>query len=430
MNVKVADFDGVNPTVVPARRRALLRDHDFRLLWIGETVSQAGSAMTVVALPLVAITVVGASPLVLGVLTACAWLPALLISLPAGAWVDQVGRRPVMQAANLASAVLFLSVPVAAWIGALTVAHLAVVAFGGGVARVFFRTAFQAYVPTVLPRGRLTAGNAWLSGSESASEVVGPGLAGVVAQALGAVSVLVVDGLSFVVSAACLWRIRATELAGRRRDNTGLFSRIRAGVRYVFDDRYLRTTALFASTGNLTQAAVQTLLLVFLLRTVGQPAGTAGLLLAAMGAGGLAGALLAAPLANRFGTARALLGVEAVTVPFGLLIPLTTAGPRLALFPIGLTVMFAGVTAGSIITRSFRQQYVPDDMLARTGATMTVLAFGAIPIGALAGGWLASTIGVRTALWLLCAALLLPVLVLVYSPIRHRRDLPVREAVR
>jgi predicted MFS family arabinose efflux permease len=149
-----------------------------------------------------------------------------------------------------------------------------------------------------------------------------------------------------------------------------------------------------------------------------------------MGAGGLVGALLAAPLADRFGTARALLGVEAVTVPFGLLIPLTGAGPRLALFPIGLTVMFAGVTAGSIIARSFRQQYVPDDMLARTGATMTVLAFGAIPVGALAGGWLASTVGIRDALWLLCAALLLPVLVLVYSPIRHRRDLPVREAGR
>src|SRR5690349_3076743 len=94
-------------------RRALLRDRDFRLLWVGETVSQAGSAMTVVALPLVAITVLDASPLVLGVLTACAWLPSLLISLPAGAWVDQVGRRSVMQAANVAAAVLFVSVPVA-----------------------------------------------------------------------------------------------------------------------------------------------------------------------------------------------------------------------------------------------------------------------------------------------------------------------------
>jgi predicted MFS family arabinose efflux permease len=253
---------------------------------------------------------------------------------------------------------------------------------------------------------------------------VGPGLAGLLAQALGAVSVVFLDALSFLVSAACLWRIRVTEPAGRRRDNTGLISRIRAGVRYVFDDPYLRTTALFASLGNLTQAAVQTLLLVFLLRTVGQPGGTAGLLLAAMGAGGLIGALLAARLADRFGTARTLLWVEAVTVPFGLLIPMTGAGKSLVLFPIGLTVVFAGVTAGAIIARSFRQQYVPDEMLARTGATMTVLAFGAIPVGALAGGWLASTVGVREALWLLCVALLLPVLVLVLSPIRGRRDLP------
>ena len=410
--------------VVQHRRRSVLRDRDFRLLWVGETVSQAGSAMTVIALPLVAITVLGAAPIVLGFLTACAWLPALLVSLPAGAWVDQVGRRSVMQAANVVSAALFISVPVAAWIGTLTVAHLAAVAFGGGVARVFFRTALQAYVPTVVPKARLTAANSWLSGSESGSEVVGPGLAGLLAQAFGAVSAVLVDGLSFLVSAWCLRRIEATEPAGRRRDNTGLLSRIRAGVRYVFADRYLRTTALFASLGNLTQAAVQTLLLVFLIRTVGQPAGTAGLLLAGMGAGGLLGAVLAARVAERLGTARALLWAEAVTVPFGLLIPLTGTGQRLLLFPIGLTVMFAGVTAGSIIARGWRQGYVPDAMLARTGATVTVLVLGAIPVGALAGGWLASILGIRDALWILCTALLLPVLVLVLSPIRGRRDLP------
>jgi MFS family permease len=416
---------GLNALVAPARHGPPLRHPDFRLLWAGETVSQAGSAMTVVALPLVAITILDASPIVLGLLTASAWLPSLLISLPAGAWVDQTGRRAVMQAANIASAALFVSVPVAAWSGALTVAHLAAVAFAGGVARVFFRTAFQAYVPTVVPKSRLTAANSWLSGSESASEVVGPSLAGLLAQAFGAVSAVLLDGLSFLVSAICLSRIQTAEPAGRHRDNAGLLARIRAGVRYVFSDRYLRTTALFASFGNLTQAAVQTLLLVFLVRTVEQPVGTAGLLLAGMGAGGLAGAVLAARIADRFGTARALLWSEAVTVPFGLLIPLTGPGPRLALFPIGLTVMFAGVTAGSIIARGWRQGYVPDGMLARTGATMTVLALGAIPFGALAGGWLASTIGIRDALWILCAALLLPVLVL--SPLRGRRDLPTRE---
>jgi predicted MFS family arabinose efflux permease len=416
---------GADTLVVPAHRRPLLGDRDFRLLWVGETVSQAGSAMTVVALPLVAITVLDASPIVLGLLTACAWLPSLLISLPAGAWVDQAGRRAVMQAANVASAALFISVPVAAWIGALTVAHLAAVAFAGGIARVFFRTALQAYVPTVVPKARLTAANSWLSGSESASEVVGPGLAGLLAQAFGAVSAVLLDGLSFLASAICLSRIQTTEPAGRHRDNTGLLARIRAGVRYVFSDRYLRTTAMFASLGNLTQAAVQTLLLVFLIRTLGQPAGAAGLLMAGMGAGGLVGALLAARAADRFGTARALLWGEAITVPFGLLIPLTYSGSRLVLFPIGLTVMFAGVTAGSIIARGWRQGYVPDAMLARTGATVTVLALGAIPVGALAGGLLAATLGIRNALWILCTALLLPVLVLY--PIRGRRDLPTRE---
>jgi MFS family permease len=411
----------------PTAPRSILRDHDFRLLWIGETISQAGSSMTVVALPLVAIFVLGASPLVLGVLTAAAWLPALLVSLPAGAWVDQLGRRKVMQVANLASVALFVSVPVAAWHDALTLTHLVLVAFAGGVARIFLRTAFQAYLPTVVPRTRLTAANSWLSGSESAAEVGGPGLAGALAQAFGAVTAVLVDGLSFAVAALCIWRIRAVETVTKVRDNTGLLARIGAGWRYTFADPLLRTMALFAPLGNFTQAAMQTLLVVFLVRTVGVSAGTTGVLLAGMGIGGLAGAALASPMARRFGTARTLLWCGAATLPFALLIPLTAPGPRLLLFPAGLTVLFIGVAMGSVIGRSFRQGYVPDNMLARSSATMSVLGFGAIPVGALAGGWLGTAIGVHAALWAACLSLLVPWFVVFASPIRKLRDLPVRE---
>ncbi len=410
----------------PTATRSILRDHDFRLLWAGETVSQTGSAMTVVALPLVAIFVLHASPLVLGVLTAAAWLPALLVSLPAGAWVDQLGRRPVMQTANITSAALFASVPAAAWFGVLTLPHLVVVAFAGGVARVFLRTAFQAYLPTVVDRGRLTAANSWLSGSESAAELAGPSLAGLLAQAAGAVTAVAVDAASFAVAAVTISRIRAVEHVDRRRDNTGLGARIAAGFRYTFTDPFLRTMALFAPAGNFTQAAMQTLMVVFLVRVVGVPAAGVGILLAGMGAGGLAGAALAGPAARRFGTARALLSCGGVTIPAGLLLPLTASGWRIVLFPAGLAVVFTGVAAGSVISRSFRQAYVPAVMLARSSATMSMLGFGAIPLGALAGGWLATVAGVHTAMWATCVALLGPWLIVFLSPIRTVRDLPER----
>jgi hypothetical protein len=132
------------------RRSSLLWQHDFRLLWFGETVSKCGSEATAVALPLVAVSTLRAGPFAVGVLTAATWLPWLLVSLPAGAWVDRFTRRPIMVSCNVVSAVLFGSVPVTAWVGLLGVAHLLAVAFCAGVAKVFFRTAYRAYLPTVV----------------------------------------------------------------------------------------------------------------------------------------------------------------------------------------------------------------------------------------------------------------------------------------
>lgn len=399
-----------------------LRDRNFRLLWAGETISMVGSAVTVVALPLVAITLLDASPTALGVLTACAWLPMPTLALFAGAWVDQVGRRRTLIAANAASAAVFATVPVAAWLGVLTMWQLIAVALAGGVARVFLRVTFSAYVPLVVPRERLTSANAWIGFSESGSEVAGPGLAGLLAQAFGAATAVLLDAVSFLAAAVCLGRIRAVEVA--RRSNEGLRKRIVDGIRYTFSDRWLRTIAVFVAMTNGAQAAMQALLVLFLVSTVGVSAATAGLLMVGMGVGGVLGAAVVTPIAARYGTARTMLWAEIASVPFALLIPATETGSRLALFAVGLVGVFAGVTAGSVIARSWRQSYVPDDMLARSGATMTVFGFGAIPAGAVAGGWLASTIGVRPALWVVCAAMLVPMFVLLLSPIRGRRDLP------
>lgn len=404
---------------------SILRARDFRLLWLSETVSMVGSAASVVLIPLAAIAL-GASPTVLGVLTACAWLPTAVLALPAGAWVDQTSRRTVMLAANLASAAVFATIPAAAWLGVLTLAHLVVAALAGGVAAVFFRLAFQAYLPTVVPSDRLVAANAWVGKSEAASELVGPSAAGVLAQVFTAAAAVVLDAASFVFAAACLWRIRTPENPQDRRSNEGLGKRIRDGLQFVFADPFLRPITVFVTLVNLTQAAMQTLLVAFLVSTVGVSAGVAGVLMAGMGAGGLLGAQLVDKAAARFGTARTMLWGEVATVPFAVAIPLTAAGPRLALFVVGLLGVFAGLTAGSIVARSFRQGYVPRNMLGGTGATMTVFGRGAIPVGALAGGALATAIGIRPALWVACAALLAPVLVLVFSPIRGRRDLPTR----
>jgi MFS family permease len=165
----------VTAPAVPSRRFAgLLRERDFRLFWFGQTTSRFGSTMTTVALPLVAVTVLNASILHIALLQAATWIPWLLIGLPAGAWIDRLPRRPVMLVCDIASLLLFLSIPVAAWQHVLTMGQLLGVALGAGVAAVFFEAAYQVYLPSLVPAGQLAEGNAKLQGSEAAAQVAGP----------------------------------------------------------------------------------------------------------------------------------------------------------------------------------------------------------------------------------------------------------------
>jgi MFS family permease len=188
------------------------RHRDFRLLWSGETVSLTGSAIsTVVELPLVAVEQLGAGPFAVGGITAAVWLPWLLVGLPAGVWIDRVTRRPVMLGADVVSMLAFASVPVAAWLGVLSLVQMVVVALVSGAARVGFETAYEAYLPSLLDPADLSEGNATLQTSSASSLVVDPSIAGGLAAAVGAVLGLLVDAATFVISAVCLLLIRYRE---------------------------------------------------------------------------------------------------------------------------------------------------------------------------------------------------------------------------
>jgi MFS family permease len=182
----------------------LLRQGGFRRLWVGETISQLGNAMAVVGVPLVAVIVLHASTFAIGVLTASAWLPWLVIGLPAGAWVDRLPARRVMIACDVISTAVYASVPAAAWAGVLTPGQLLAVQLLGGAASVLFMTAYQVYLPSLVKPDELIEGNTKMQGSASAAAFAGPSLAGLIAQLLGPVTALLGNAVSFVVSAACL----------------------------------------------------------------------------------------------------------------------------------------------------------------------------------------------------------------------------------
>jgi Na+/melibiose symporter-like transporter len=414
-------------TAVAQRRRpfGLLRQRNFRLLWTGETVSTAGNAMATVGVPLLAVTVLHASTFAVAALTAAAYLPWLVIGLPAGAWVDRLPPRPLMVTCDVISALLYASLPVAAWAGALSTPLVVAVALLAGAVNVFFATAYAVYLPSLVTPDELVEGNAKLQAGLSVASVTGRGAVGL-AQAVGAAPSLLFNAGSFLVSAVCLLRIRPPDRAPAARSavRTTVRAEIAQGVRWVARDPYFRPLTLYAAVSNLAYSGNLALVVVFLVRVVGLGSLGVGLVTATGGLGGLAGALGAGRLARTFGSARTLIVVNLASGAFSLLIPLTARGPRLACYVIGAAVVSGGIIANNVIVASFRQEYCPPSMLGRATASMRLVAFGAVPLGALLAGALGTALGVRNGLWADLALYAASGSILLTRRFRTARDLP------
>ncbi|MGO9193166.1 MAG: MFS transporter [Streptosporangiaceae bacterium] len=402
------------------RPGGLLRQRNFRLLWIGETISGAGSSMAVIGVPLLAVTVLRASTFAVAALTAAAYLPWLVIGLPAGAWVDRRPVRPLMIACDVLSALLYASLPAAAWLGLLHTAQVVVVALLAGAANVVFATAYQVYLPSLVSAPELVEGNARLQAGASVAAIGGRAAAGLAAQALGAATALLFNATSFGVSAVCLLRIRPPISSHARAGGTGAWR----GITFVARDPYLRPLTAYGAVANLAYTGNLALVVVFLIRVAGLSSAAAGLLIAAGGVGSLPGALLAPRLTRAFGTGRALVLTSLGNGLAGLLIPLTARGPRMACYVIGSGLVAGGIAAGNVIAGSFRQRYCPPPLLGRVTASMRFLAYGMIPLGALLAGALGAALGVRDALWIVQGIFAASAVLLLTPRIRAARDLP------
>lgn len=401
----------------------LLRHRDFRLLWAGQTVSDVGSALSALILPFVAIIYLDATPLEVGVLAAAEWLPWVLIGLPAGVWIDRSTCRPVMVWCDVVRAALLASVPIAAGFGVLRYPQLLGVAFGVGVATVFFQVAYLSYLPALLDRDDLIEGNAKLQGSQAVAQIAGPGLGGALTQLVRAPYALVIDAASYLASAASLLAIQHTERP-REPAPRNLRREIAEGVRYVSRDPLLRVLTIAPAVTNLFFTGASSIWVLFLVRSVHLRPGAVGVLMGVISLGSVLGAAVASRLGRAIGTSRALWFITLITAPFGLLIPLTSRGPALALFVLGGVVVYAGVLVYNVTISSFRQAYCPPEILGRVISSMRFVLFGTIPLGAVLGGELAGTLGIRNALWVLVAGNCLGGVILWASPLRTMRDLP------
>ncbi|MFJ8646165.1 MFS transporter [Streptomyces sp. NPDC093546] len=408
------------------------RIRDFRTLFTASALSQLGTNIGYVAVPLVAVAALDARPGQVGALATLSTIAFLVIGLPAGAWVDRLSHRRVLITADLCRALLFATVPLAWWLDVLTLGQLYAVVLLNGCATVFFDVGSQSVLPQLVGRDSLVQANADINTLIAAGNVAGRGAGGgLVALLTAPVAVLVTAG-AHLASALRLTAIRQTPAAAPAatppgQKAAGLRTQIAEGVRHVFGNPELRALALTAALGNLGSAIVNTMLPVWFVRDLDLSPGALGLFWAAGGAGLLVGARCARPVATRLGYGRTLGLAGLCFAPAGLLVPLVDRGFWLFLAGAGWFLAMFKVGMDNVIGVSLRQRMTADVLLGRMNATFRFLLTGALAVGAAMSGALGELAGVQATLWVggvFMATAFLPVFL---SPVRSRRELPEQQ---
>jgi MFS family permease len=413
---------------IPWPRGGLWRHPDFLKLWSAETISQLGTQISLLALPLVAIIVLESSPFEVALLGTIEFLPFILISLPAGVWVDRLPRRPILILGDVGRGIALASIPAAYLLGVLSIYQLYVVGFIVGVCTVFFDVAYMSYLPALVDRDRLVEGNSKLEVSRSGAQIAGPGLAGAAIGLVGAPLAIILDAISFLGSAAFVFGIRKREPAPTPTAGPAVRPSMRgeiaAGLRYVLGHRLLRSIAACTGISNFFGNVVQSILLVYIVREIGLTPAVIGLVFALGNIGFLVGAILADRISARFGVGPTIIGSALLFGPGALLVavaPKELAVPFLVAF--GLLIGFGGVVY-NVTQVSLRQAITPERMQGRMNATMRFVVWGTIPIGSLLGGVVATAIGLHETIWIGAIGSLFSFLPLLFSPLRSLREVP------
>jgi Na+/melibiose symporter-like transporter len=403
---------------------SLWRDRQFRTFWSAQGVSEFGDRITELALPLIAVTLLDASPTQVGLLTAAVWLPNLA-SLFIGTWVDQRrDKRPLMIAADLSRMVVLLSLPAAYWLHILTLGQLYAIAILAGTAHVVFNTAYASFFVRLVSQDQFLEANSKLSATRSISFMAGPAIGGVLIQWLTAPVAILIDAASFVFSAFQVGQLR-TPVVAPEPATESLLRRARAGMGYLLRHQYLRASLGCATTVNFFNLIGSALLILYASRNLGLSPGIIGLAFGIGASGGLLGALAAAPLTRMIGAGR-LIAIGAVVFPAAIAIAALASGPiwmrATALGAAEFVGAFA-VMCFDIPLNALQAAVIHDQMRSRVSGAFSSINYGVRPLGAVVGGLLGTWLGVRETLFISSAGGLLAVLWLIRSPIIRVRAL-------
>jgi MFS family permease len=405
-------------------RGGLWRHSDFLKLWSGQTISQVGTQVSGLALPLAAILILDASAFQVAALGAVEFLPFLLFALPAGVWVDRLRRRPILIVADVARGLLLASVPLAYFADALTMGQLYVVGFLVGIGTVFFDVSYQSYLPSLVRRDQLVEGNSLLEVTRNAAQIGGPGLAGVLVGAITAPYAILLDALSFFGSAGLLAGIHTEEEVVKPAEKPSMRRELKEGIVYLVRHPYWRPISITTASSNFFWTLSGSILLVYAVRDLDLSPAVIGLTMSLGSIGGLIGAFVGRPVAARFGVGPAIVASAILFGPALMLIPLAPQS-----FPVPMLVasfILAGIGAVlyNITAISLMQTLTPERLLGRLNATRRFIVWGTIPLGSLVGGALASVIGLHATLWVGAIGATVCFLPVALSPIRHIDAMP------
>ena len=412
----------------PARwLTGLWRNPDFVKLWGSLTITHLGGQITFLALPLTAALVLNASPFEVGVLTALEALPYPLFGLFAGVLVDRARKLPVIIACDIGRGAALLAIPFCMWMDVLSMTVLYVVGFAIGALSVIGWPAYQVFMTERVGRDNLVEANAKIGISDSAAQLVGPGIAGALIQWLTAPFAILMDAFSFFLSAWMLRGIPPKESDVPKALPRSVRSEIKEGLITIWQNRTLRAIVWAIATWQVFRHAFIAIVVLYAARELSFSAGHVGVLFMTAGLGSLAAASLVAPLNKRFGMGPTMLaGIAGTGVAW---VIMGSAGGSFwvasIVFGGGLFMLDLAAMIFFINYLTLRQAVTPDRLLGRVTATMICLTVSTAPLGGLAGGWVAEHWGLRTAMLMAgVGALILAPIVTWFSPLARMREMP------
>ena len=422
------DSAGSFTPAAQGRQSRLFINESFALFWTGQTVSTLGAQVTAFAVPLLAAITLHATSLQMGLLRAAEFAPFLVFTLPAGVWADYGIRRSLMLAANLIRGVFITAVPLAVFLGWMDLGVLYFVMFVMGSLKTVFEMAYQTYVPELVSRERLVNANSKIMMSYALGQSVGPGFGGIMVEMLGAPMAVLTDATTYFLSSFCLFKIKHREVRTQLHQES-ISRQIVGGFRFVTEQRHIRSLLWLVTANNFFQNAVMAILVLYATRELGVRPGLFGITVSVGGLGAVMGAVGAEQLGRRFGPGPFVILSTTVVAIAALCFPLIHTGDCLGVIALAIAyfVLSAGNSSITVFSWTIRQTLTPNPVLGRMNGAFRFLVTGIMPFGALFGGWLGETIGIRSTLIVSGVALVLVAVSGRFTPLMKLKSLVVTD---